>query len=457
MVYPQRIVAVLAAACLAVVPAVPAGADRSPGALVSGPTAAGYGGAIATVDATATAVGLDVLRRGGNAVDAAVAAAATLGVTEPFSAGIGGGGFFVYYDARSRTVHTIDGRETAPAAMGADAFVNPATGRPYDFTEARISGLSAGVPGTLLTWREALRQWGTRPLSALLTPAAQVAERGFPVDATFQSQVAANAAAFGQFSSTSQLYLPHGQALAVGTTQRNPDLAATYRLIARDGVGAFYTGPVARDIVSTVGRPPVAAEPIGKWDYPIRPGGMSLADLGGYRVRFPAPTRTGYRGLQVYGMSTPSSGGVAVGEALNILEPFDLAAMPTTQALHHYLEASALAFADRNRYVGADTAPGLLRELLSDRFAAERRCLIDPAGALPKPVGPGTPDGSYGDCSSGSPGAANDQGQSTTNLTVADRWGNVVEYTLTIEATGGNAMVVPGRGFLLNNELTDFN
>jgi hypothetical protein len=185
MVYPQRIVAVLAATSLAMVPAVPTRADASPGVSASGPTAAGYGGAIATVDATATAVGLDVLRRGGNAVDAAVAAAATLGVTEPFSAGIGGGGFFVYYDARSRTVHTIDGRETAPAAMGADAFVNPATGRPYDFTEARISGLSAGVPGTLLTWREALRQWGTRPLSALLTPAAQVAERGFPVDATF--------------------------------------------------------------------------------------------------------------------------------------------------------------------------------------------------------------------------------------------------------------------------------
>jgi gamma-glutamyltranspeptidase/glutathione hydrolase len=453
----QRIVAVVAAASLAVVPTGPARADQRPGESAGRPTAMGYGGAVATVDPTATAVGLEVLRQGGNAVDAAVAAAATLGVTEPFSAGIGGGGFLVYYDARSRTVRTIDGRETAPATMGPDAFVDPATGRPYAFAEARISGLSAGVPGTLLTWGEALRNWGTRPLSAVLAPAARVAERGFPVDATFQSQVQANAAAFGQFSSTSRLYLPDGRPPAVGTTQRNPDLAATYRLIARDGVDAFYTGPVARDIVTTVLRPPLAAQPIGEWDYPVRAGGMSLADLANYRVGFPAPTRSDYRGLQVYGMSTPSSGGVAVGEALNILERYDLAGMTSSQALHHYLEASALAFADRNRYVGAGTEPGVLRELLSDRFAAERGCLIDPAGALPKPVGPGVPDGSYGGCRTAAAGAANDQGQSTTNLTVADRWGNVVEYTLTIEATGGNAMVVPGRGFLLNNELTDFN
>jgi gamma-glutamyltranspeptidase/glutathione hydrolase len=448
---------ILAPLSLALLPVASPAAAHPPRELPKRPVATGYGGAVTTVDPTATAVGLDVLRRGGNAVDAAVAAAATLGVTEPFSAGIGGGGFFVYYDARHRRVHTIDGRETAPAATREDVFVNPATGRPYEFAEARVSGLSVGVPGTPATWASAVDRWGTRSLGELLRPAASVADRGFTVDATFASQVADNAAAFGQFGSTSRLYLPGGAPPAVGSVHRNPDLADTYRLIAGRGVGAFYRGPVAADIVRTVRRPPVAARPVGAWAYPIRPGTMTAADLAGYRVRTPGPTRSSYRGLDVYGMSTPSSGGTAVGEALNILERSDLSTATVTQVLHRYLEASALSFADRNRYVGADTPAPVLRELLSDAFAAERACLIDPARALAKPVAPGVPDGSYGGCATAPAGAPSDAGKSTTNLTVSDRWGNVVEYTLTIEQTGGSAMVVPGRGFLLNNELTDFN
>ena len=421
------------------------------------PVATGFGGAVSTVDANATAVGLEVLRRGGNAVDAAVAAAATLGVTEPFSNGIGGGGFFVFYDARSRTVRTLDGREAAPMTMREDAFVNPDTGAAFAFDEARISGISAGVPGTLLTWREALRRWGTRSLGAMLRPAAAVADRGFVVDQTFHDQVAAIAPAFGQFDSTAALYLPGGAPPAVGSIHRNPDLADTYRLIARRGVDVFYRGAIARDIVDTVQSPPLAETPVGTWPHQIRPGTMTLSDLARYRVRDPAPTHSRYRGLDVYGMATPSSGGTAVGEALNILERTDLSAVGRTQALHRYLEASALAFADRNRYVGDGTPRATLRELLSDGFAAERACQIDPARALPKPVAPGVPDGAYAGCATAAAAGAPTEGRSTTNLTVADRWGNVVEYTLTIESTGGNAMVVPGRGFLLNNELTDFN
>ncbi|WP_435796260.1 gamma-glutamyltransferase [Micromonospora chersina] len=432
-------------------------AQAKPAAPPKEPVAVGYGGAVSTVDATATAVGLQVLRRGGNAVDAAVAAAATLGVTEPFSAGIGGGGFFVYYDAKSRRVHTIDGREAGPASMNETTFIDPATGAPYRFDEARISGLSVGVPGTLLTWQDALDRWGTRSLAQLLTPAARVAEEGFPVDETFAGQVAGNQAAFGQFSSTSALYLPGGQPPAVGSTFRNPDLAETYRLIGKRGTDVLYHGEVGRDVVATVQHPPVAAQPIGSWPYPIRPAGMTAADLAAYRTRFPEPTRSDYRGFEVYGMSTPSSGGTAVGEALNILERFDLRSMTATQAMHHYLEASALSFADRNRYVGDHTPPSVLRELLSDAYAKERACLIDPSAALPKPVAPGVPDGAYGGCSAAAVADVRDDRTGTTNLTVADRWGNVVEYTLTIEATGGNGMVVPGRGFLLNNELTDFN
>ncbi|MGW4297614.1 gamma-glutamyltransferase [Micromonospora chersina] len=449
------VTATIALATLMAANTVPA--QAKPAAPPKEPVAVGYGGAVSTVDATATAVGLQVLRRGGNAVDAAVAAAATLGVTEPFSAGIGGGGFFVYYDAKSRRVHTIDGREAGPASMSETTFIDPATGAPYRFDEARISGLSVGVPGTLLTWQDALDRWGTRSLAQLLTPAARVAEDGFPVDETFAGQIAGNQAAFGQFSSTSALYLPGGQPPAVGSTFRNPDLAETYRLIAKRGADVLYRGEVGRDLVATVQHPPVAAQPVGTWPYPIRPAAMTAADLAAYRTRFPAPTRSDYRGLQVYGMSTPSSGGTAVGEALNILEQVDLRSMTASQAMHHYLEASALSFADRNRYVGDHTPPGVLRELLSDAYAKERACLIDPSAALPKPVAPGVPDGAYGGCSAATVADVRDDRTGTTNLTVADRWGNVVEYTLTIEATGGNGMVVPGRGFLLNNELTDFN
>ncbi|OLB74137.1 MAG: gamma-glutamyltransferase [Actinobacteria bacterium 13_2_20CM_2_71_6] len=421
------------------------------------PVAVGFGGAVATVDADATQSAIEVLRKGGNAVDAAIAAAATLGVTEPFSSGIGGGGFFVFYDARSETVHTIDGRESAPRSMQSNAFVNPQTGLPYDFQEARVSGISVGVPGSPLTWQTALRRFGTIPLREALRPAIRVAEHGFVVDQTFAGQVSDNRNAFGQFSSTSALYLPNGQPPAVGSVFRNPDLAQTYELIADEGVNVLYRGEVAGDIVRTVQHPPVAVTPIGTWTFPIRPGGMRLSDLSRYAVRSPDPTHIRYHGLDVFGMSTPSSGGTAVGESLNILENFDLARMTRTQALHHYLEASALAFADRNRYVGADTPRPVLRELLSDGFAKERSCLIDPAKALPKPVAPGVPDGMYAGCPTATPAAMDAPEHGTTNLTVADRWGNVVEYTLTIEQTGGNAMVVSGRGFLLNNELTDFN
>lgn len=449
----MRILPVLTAIALtSIFYAAPASAKPAP---PLGPTAKGYGGAVATVDPTATAVGLDVLRRGGNAVDAAIAAAATLGVTEPFSAGIGGGGFFVYYDAKRRTVSTIDGRETGPATMTPTYFIDPADGQPYDFAEARVSGLSAGVPGTLATWEAAARKWGSRSLGSLLQPAARVAERGFTVDATFRQQVADNAAPFGQFDSTSAIYLPGGAPPAVGSTLRNPDLADTYRLIAQRGTDVFYRGPVARDIVRTIQDPPVSDNPIGTWAYPIRPGRVTLRDLADYRLRFPAPTKADFRGLDIYGMSTPSSGGVAVAEALNILERSLPRGADINTVLHYYLEASALSFADRGRYVGAYTPQAILRKLISDSWAAQRACQISPTRALTKPVPPG--DINAQGCTPATVGGPTEQGKSTTNLTVADRWGNVVEYTLTIEQTGGNAMVVPGRGFLLNNELTDFN
>ena len=180
-----------------------AAAAAGPGTANRIPTAVGYGGAVTSVDPTATNVGLQVLKDGGNAVDAAVATAAALGVTEPYSAGIGGGGYFVYYDARTGEVHTLDGRETAPAAMPHDAFIDPETGQPYTFTPDLVtSGVSVGVPGTPATWAQALDEWGSLSLGEALAPATTVARHGFMVDATFNQQTIDNAERFDAFTST---------------------------------------------------------------------------------------------------------------------------------------------------------------------------------------------------------------------------------------------------------------
>ncbi|NUU19738.1 gamma-glutamyltransferase [Cellulomonas humilata] len=447
--HPRPLVVAVVAALALAAGAAPAAAHPRPVDKV--PVAVGTGGAVATVDADATRVGIDVLRRGGNAVDAAVAAAATLGVTEPFSSGIGGGGFFVYYDAASGTVHTIDGRETAPLAMRSDSFVE--NGVPIPPADAVTSGLSVGVPGTPATWQTALDQWGSISLRTALRGATDVARRGFVVDQTFVDQTAANVTRFSAFRSSADLFLRRGALPTVGSVFRNPDLADTYDLLGRKGVGELYTGRLAREIVTTVQRPPVRRHS----PLVVRPGLLERADLAAYVAPLREPTLVSYRGLDVYGMAPPSSGGSTVGEALNILEALPATA-DRTQTLHRYLEASALAFADRNRFVGDPAFVEVpLRELLSDGFAAERACQVG-ATALTKPVAPGTPDGDYTGCPvPAAAGTEGSDGQSTTHLTTADRWGNVVAYTLTIESLGGNGIVVPGRGFLLNNELTDFN
>ena len=415
------------------------------------PLAVGTGGAVSTVDADATAIGLRVLRRGGNAADAAVAAAAALGVTEPYSAGIGGGGFFLYYDADSGEVSSIDGRETAPLAMGANAFLD-AAGNALPFASVQNSGLSVGTPGTPLTWERALEEFGTFSLAEALQGATRLARQGFVVDETFRTQTAQNEARFRQFPATAELFLPGGQLPEVGTVFRNPDLARTYRLLAEQGVETFYTGEVAADIVKTARDPQETGTA-------VRNGLLRDIDLAIYEAPLREPTRVDYRGLEVYGMAPPSSGGTTVGEALNILEQSRLSSLPREQALHRYIEASSLAFADRNAYVG-DPAYSQVptAQLLSEGFAAERACLIDPAEALEKPVTAGLPDGTYGPCpaAAGVTVTEGAEGRSTTHLTVGDADGNIASYTLTIEATGGSGITVPGRGFLLNNELTDF-
>jgi gamma-glutamyltranspeptidase / glutathione hydrolase len=434
----RLLLSVLAAALIAA----PAAAHQAP-APTKQPTAVGAGGGAATVDAQATQAAIEVLRRGGNAVDAAIGAAGVLGVVEPYSCGIGGGGFMTVYSARDGKVHTIDSRETAPAAMKNDAFVGL-----NSFEAQRVSGMSVGVPGTMRAWEKALREYGTWPLSKALRPGIAAARDGFAVDPTFFQQTDEAKAIFGDFPSTAALYLdPDGSPRDVGTIIRNPDLARTYELIARKGADAMYSGGLAQAIVDTVKHPPLRPGSTRQ----VRPGVMELSDLAGYKAVDREPTRIGYRGLDVYGMAPPSSGGSTVGEILNILEGYDMGALSREQALHYYLEASRLAYADRGAFLadpGYVSVP--LAQLLSDQFAAQRRAKITETAAT-SPVAAGDPS-AVTDTS-----ASTTRTGSTTNLTVSDRWGNVVDYTFTIEQTGGNGMVVPGYGFLLNNELTDFN
>lgn len=415
------------------------------------PVAVGYGGAVASVDADASAAGIEVLRKGGNAVDAAVATAAALGVTEPYSSGIGGGGYFVYYDAKSRTVHTIDGRETAPLTADQNLFVE--NGRPLPFADAVTSGLGVGTPATPATWRTALDSWGSRPLGTLLKPAERIARDGFTVDATFRSQTESNQARFKNFPDTAKLFLPGGELPVVGSTLKNPDLARTYEELGRKGVGALYRGDLAKDIVATVNKPPV--DPGS--GYNARPGKLSLKDLAAYRAKRQAPTKTSYRGLGVYSIAPSSSGGTTVGEALNILEKTDLSKASEVQYLHRYIEAGRIAFADRGRWVGDPAFEDVpTRELLSQKYADARECLIKDDAVLTSPLAPGDPRNPAACASGGTAAPTTYEGENTTHLTAADKWGNVVAYTLTIEQTGGSGITVPGRGFLLNNELTDF-
>jgi len=426
---------------------------HAPFATAKPPVATGSGGAVATISEQASHSALAILNKGGNAIDAAVAAAATLGVTDPFSCGIGGGGFMVIYLARDKRVITLDHRETAPAAFTPAVFLE--NGKEIGFETAVASGAAVGVPGTVRGWHEALERYGSMDFKQVLAPAIAVADKGFTVNETFSHLTRENERKFQQFSTTSALYLRDGKAVTPGTRLRNPDMAKAYREIAARGYKAFYEGPMARAIVDAVNRPPLA--PGAR----VRAGKMTLADLANYEARIRQPVASSYRGYHVYGMPLPSSGGVTVAEALNILEGYDLTSLPRAQAEHLYLEASRLAFADRNAYLAdPEYVDAPVPGLLSKEFAARRRALIDAKRAA-FGAAAGDPYAFQDDASiplrpAAAPRALQRESAHTTHLTVADKEGNVVSYTFTIESWGGSGIVVPGYGFLLNNEMTDF-
>lgn len=406
--------------------------------------AVGTGGAVATTSPVATRAGVQILRAGGNAVDAAVASAAVLGLTNPGNTGPGGLNFMTIYRKKQDDAVVIGNRAPAPAAFGpADRVGLSATG-----------ALSVGVPTAVKGWEQALERYGTISLRQALQPAIRAARDGFVVGTAFP-----RADRYKAFTSSRELFFDDQlEPYAVGSVFRNPDLARTYELIAKHGADAFYEGPIARAIADAIQHPPLAEDAGQYVDAAAqRPGKLALSDLTGYRQPGVwAPTAVDYRGYDVYSTPPPESGGSTVSEALNILEGFDLSGPDRALAEHRVIEASKLAYADRARYVGDPRFSDVpLEQLLSDAYADQRRCLIG-GSALQTPVAAGDPTSPGGtSCSdSGSGSLEGDHVGSTDHLAVVDRWGNAVSYNGTNVSSSG--IVVPGYGFTLNNEMTNF-
>lgn len=388
----------------------------------------------------ASQAGADVLAAGGTAADAMVAVQAVLGLVEPQSSGLGGGAFLVWYDAASGQVTTLDGRETAPLAATPRLFQD-ATGEPLKFFEAVVGGRSVGAPGTPALMAQAHLRWGRSDWSGLLDPAIRLAEEGFAVSPRLATLVAGDAERLAVHPDTAAYFLPGGVPLAEGDTLRNPAYADTLRLFAQQGTDGFYTGPVAESIVAAVQG---AAG---------NPGVLDMVDLAIYRVKERAPVCAPYRFWQVCGMGPPSSGALAVGQILGMLQGHDLAALGPDNPESWRLigDASRMAFADRGRYVAdSDFVPVPVQGMLDPSYLQGRAILLAGDDALPE-VTPGTPD--FDHTLLWADGDTLEQ-PSTTHVSIVDSYGNVLSMTSTIENAFG-ARVMAG-GFLLNNELTDF-
>lgn len=350
------------------------------------PVETGNGGAVATEHTEASRAAMTILKKGGNAIDAAVAAAAVNGVTRPYSGGIGGGGIMHIYLADEDRFVVIDHRSMASENFDDQAFVRADAPLIYPESTRISSGMATAVPGAVKAWEEALKEYGTMSLKEVLQPAIEVAEKGFVVDHNFMRETNENASRFRLFDSTRKIYLDeNSRAPMPGTISKNPDLAKTYRLIAKHGSNIFYRGKIARAIVETINQPPVVEKPdfasVDKqWDpsFGVLEGKLTMNDMRNYRTMKREPTKVNYRGYDVYGVPPTSSGGTTVGEIFNILEGYDLPNMKRTKALHYYLEASRYAFADRRQYLGDPEFTNIpLQGLLSKGYAAERRQKIN--------------------------------------------------------------------------------
>ena len=401
------------------------------------PPVTGELGVVATEAPAAARVGRRALEHGGNAVDAAAATVFALNVARPQSCGIGGGGFMVYRSARGRTA-ALDFRETAPRAFTPDTLQGP--GLHQDFT----GHLTVGVPGTLAGVNAALRRYGTFSLARAIRPAVRLASRGVRVTPALSASMSDNADRLKLFPAAADQYLVGGQTpYPAGSLLRQPDLARSLRAIERHGPRAFYRGRIARLIAREMNATRANPQP---GDAAV----MVRRDLAGYRAKWRQPLEGSFRGRGLVAMPPPTSGGIAVVEMLNLLEGFDLRAEGQSSAdeLHQIIESQKVAWADRNEYVADPDFVDVPPQLTTKAYADRRRAEIDMAHA--KAFEPG-----LGPFSAARAATGGETG-STTHISIVDRRGNAVALTCTIEQEFGSAVVAPGTGFLLNNELTDF-
>lgn len=390
----------------------------------------------------AAQAGLDVLRAGGTAADAVIAVQAMLGLVEPQSSGLGGGAFLVWYDAASQTLTTFDARETAPAAATPDLF-RGSDGKPLAFFDAVVGGRSVGVPGVPRLLETIHRRYGARPWASLFEPAAKLAEAGFPVSPRLASAISDDKGRLdAQPSTRAYFFDAAGAPLAAGWQLANPAYTATLRTLARDGADAFYRGAIAARLVEAV------------HSHPTNPGLLSLDDLATYRVKERPAVCAPYRGLQVCGMGPPSSGAIAIGQILGLLQPFDLATLGPDDPESWRLigDATRLAFADRERYLADSDFVSVPGGLLDPAYLAARSALLRRPTAL-----------SAADAKAGEPpwdkaelriDGVSMEIPSTSHFVVVDAAGNVASVTTSVENGFGARLMVDG--FLLNNQLTDF-
>ena len=390
----------------------------------------------------ATAAGVETLRRGGSAADAAVVVQTVLGLVEPQSSGLGGGAFLLWYDAASRSLTSFDAREAAPAAATPDLFRLP-DGTPLGFFDAVVGGRSVGTPGVPRLLETMHRRYGKRPWTSLFDPAIRLAQDGFPVSPRLAESIALDAARLASQPSTRAYFLdPAGNPLQSGTVVRNSAYAETLRALATGGADAFYRGPVAGAIVDAVR------------SHAGNPGLLTEDDLAVYRVKERPPVCLSYRGHDVCGMGPPSSGGTAVGQILGLLEPFDLAGLGPDDPVAWRLigDATRLAFADRERYLADSDFVSIPHGLLDRSYLASRSALLRRDTALPpSEVVAGEPPWAKAELRQDGITA---EIPSTSHFVIVDAEGNIASMTTSIENAFGARLMVGG--FLLNNQLTDF-
>ncbi|TDH38046.1 gamma-glutamyltransferase [Pseudohoeflea suaedae] len=395
---------------------------------------------VAAANPLAVRAGADVLADGGTAADAMIAVQAVLGLVEPQSSGLGGGAFLVWYDAETGEVSTLDGRETAPLEATPKLFLDD-TGEPLKFFDAVVGGRSVGTPGTPMLLEEAHRRWGKANWAGLFDDAISLAEHGFEVSPRMAASIAADAERLSRYGNARDYFLPGGEPLPEGTVLRNAAYADTLRSLAAGGAKAFYEGPIAADIVRTV------REAEGN------PGVLSLKDFQTYDIKARPPVCVTYRAHDVCGMGPPSSGGLTVGQILKLVEPSDLAKLGSAspEAWRLIGDASRLAFADRERYMADDDfVPVPVKGLVDEAYMAARAKLLETDKAL-ETVEAGMP--AFDHALNRADGEAIEL-PSTSHISIVDGYGNALSMTTTIENGFGSRLMV--RGFLLNNELTDF-